>query len=44
MLKKIIVSNFASDSFFELLEKENINYIKSLNNEKFNTNYNDHVD
>lgn len=44
MLKKIIVSNFASDSFFELLEKENINYIKSLNNEKFNTNYNDHID
>lgn len=44
MLQKIIVSNCASDSFFELLEKENINYIKSLNNENFNRNYNDHVD
>lgn len=44
MLHKIIVSNRASAIFFELLEKENINYIKSLNNEKFNINYNDHVD
>lgn len=44
MLHKIIVSNCADEKFFELLEKENINYIKSLNNEKFNINYNDHVD
>ena len=39
MLRKIIVSNCASENFFELLEKENIDYIKSLNNEKFNKNY-----
>lgn len=26
------------------MEKENIDYIKSLNNEKFNKNYNDHPD
>ena len=44
MLRKIIVSNCASEKFFELLEKENIDYIKSLNNEKFNKNYNDHPD
>lgn len=44
MLHKIIVSKRASASFFELLEKENITYIKSLNNEKFNKNYNDHPD
>lgn len=44
MLRKIIVSNCASENFFELLEKENIDYIKSLNNEKFNKNYNDHPD
>ncbi|MBF1295677.1 MAG: hypothetical protein HXM96_06255 [Parvimonas sp.] len=44
MLQKIIVSNRASAKFFELLEKENIKYIKSLNNEKFNKNYNDHPD
>lgn len=44
MLRKIIVSNCASKNFFELLEKENIDYIKSLNNEKFNKNYNDHPD
>lgn len=44
MLYKIIVSNCADEKFFELLEKENINYTKSLNNEKFNKNYNDHVD
>lgn len=44
MLQKIIVSNCASKNFFELLEKENIDYIKSLNNEKFNKNYNDHPD
>ena len=44
MLQKIIVSNRASAKFFELLEKENMKYIKSLNNEKFNKNYNDHPD
>ena len=44
MLQKIIVSNRASANFLELLEKENIKYIKSLNNEKFNKNYNDHPD
>ncbi|EGL35305.1 hypothetical protein HMPREF9126_1123 [Parvimonas sp. oral taxon 110 str. F0139] len=44
MLQKIIVSNRASANFFELLEKENMKYIKSLNNEKFNKNYNDHPD
>lgn len=44
MLRKIIVSNCASKNLFELLEKENIDYIKSLNNEKFNKNYNDHPD
>ena len=44
MLQKIIVSNCASAKFLELLENENIKYIKSLNNEKFNRNYNDHVD
>ena len=27
MLRKIIVSNCASEKFFELLEKENIDYI-----------------
>ena len=44
MLQKIIVSNCATSMFFELLEKENFDYIKSLNNEKFNINYNDHID
>ncbi|WP_459541495.1 DUF6873 family GME fold protein [Parvimonas micra] len=44
MLQKIIVSNCATSMFFELLEKENFDYIKSLNNEKFNKNYNDHPD
>lgn len=44
MLQKIIVSNCASENFFELLDKNSICYIKSLNNEKFNNNYNDHID
>ena len=44
MLQKIIVSNRVSAKFLELLENENIKYIKSLKNEKFNKNYNDHVD
>ena len=43
MLQKIIV-NCACENFFELLDKNSICYIKSLNNEKFNNNYNDHID
>lgn len=44
MLKKIIVSNKASKNFFEFLDIQNIDYIKSVNNEKFNKNYSEHID
>lgn len=44
MLPKVLVSNKASESFFELLNSKNIEYIKSVDNEKFNKNYNDHID
>ncbi|MBK1468966.1 DUF6873 family GME fold protein [Parvimonas parva] len=44
MLQKVLVSNKASESFFELLNSKNIEYIKSVDNEKFNKNYNDHID
>lgn len=40
----LIISNKSSKNFKNLLEDLKINYVETLNNEKFNKNYNDHPD
>lgn len=43
-MKKIIVSNKASNKFFSLLENLKLDFVKSIDNKNFNLNYLDHPD
>lgn len=44
MKNKIIISNKASEKFLRFIEKLDIDFVKSIDNLLFNSNYYDHPD